>query len=357
MQPFPPTPEEELIRRANRLAISKKDGYLECSLCEGKRFLNLKYAYEHINCVRHKTKLCNAEWTEFTSDPENGVLGDPAAGVPHEIECRGDYWFSCRICKCGEFYSAGQAIAHTRGRSHQSMLSDWEGIVQLTKDELRHTTPLTTCTTTPSSLQSSDVTPQPPDFTTPKPKPVEAPCVVAKRANQLANDEVRHRTQRTTTMTTPSSCSSLIVTQQYPNYTTRKSKSVAAPHVVPNVANSVVVKLQGEWKCLICETSLRSIQELDTHVGGKRHATNMAHIEARGRDRWIGYPDSSHYNFWNIIKEHIPEYPSIFPVYQKLVPPSNHGPAMPHIQSNRISLVPSKEAPDLLSDPLYDYVL
>lgn len=123
-RPFPLTPDEDAVRIANRMTVSKSDGWLECTVCEGKRFWDLESAHNHINGERHKRHLMNAEWKEFTSNPDNGTFGNPELGIPPEIECRGDAWFKCTVCSLGgEFWDPKQVMLHVNGRNHKSRMN------------------------------------------------------------------------------------------------------------------------------------------------------------------------------------------------------------------------------------------
>ena len=50
---------------------------------------------------------------------------------------------------------------------------------------------------------------------------------------------------------------------------------------------------------------------MEIHLLGRRHASNLAHKDARGAERWSGQL-YGYYNFWNNVRELIPEYPSVF---------------------------------------------
>ena len=125
-------PDQEKLRIANRLVVSPTNGYIVCTLCD-KQFYSMEYAGDHIESKSHKAKLAKAQWVEFTSNPDNGVMGNPTLGVPPEIECRGDDWFSCRVCFGQTLWDTNSVQAHCRKPPHKAALASC-GVVCREKD-------------------------------------------------------------------------------------------------------------------------------------------------------------------------------------------------------------------------------
>lgn len=76
-------------------------------------------------------------------------------------------------------------------------------------------------------------------------------------------------------------------------------------------SSSAIVRLQGGYRCIICDVALTSQGQVEIHLLGKRHASNLAHKDARGPERWSGQL-YGYYNFWNNVRELIPGYPTMF---------------------------------------------
>ena len=72
------------------------------------------------------------------------------------------------------------------------------------------------------------------------------------------------------------------------------------------------VQLQDEWICLVCDIRVPCEEQMQSHLAGKRHATNHAYFMAKGCESWFGDPYSSRNNFWTAVKGLIPEYENLF---------------------------------------------
>ena len=77
------------------------------------------------------------------------------------------------------------------------------------------------------------------------------------------------------------------------------------------VSGSVVVKVLGEWKCLVCEVSASSAEQMDAHVSGERHAYSLATIKARS-------PEYLNHCVISSLKSLMPDYPAVFPAQSKV---------------------------------------
>lgn len=75
-------------------------------------------------------------------------------------------------------------------------------------------------------------------------------------------------------------------------------------------SESVTLRLQGGWTCLICDLTLSSVEQMNEHCSGIRHAHQIAYIQARGES----YRD---YVMWQALLPRIPVYPSKFPTVSK----------------------------------------
>lgn len=72
------------------------------------------------------------------------------------------------------------------------------------------------------------------------------------------------------------------------------------------VSASAIVRSGIDWKCLLCDVSLQSEDQMETHKLGQRHCHTVADIKARGSE----YHE---YIFWSSIRNLMPTYPSVFP--------------------------------------------
>lgn len=111
-----------------------------------------------------------------------------------------------------------------------------------------------------------------------------------------------------------------VVPASYPNRLARPHKLFDGKIIMASadigwsdfLEDGTVLAVRNEWRCLICDVLVPCVESMKTHVSGMRHAENLAHYLAKGRDSWFGDPTSSRNRFWNAVREHIPDYPSIF---------------------------------------------
>ena len=84
-------------------------------------------------------------------------------------------------------------------------------------------------------------------------------------------------------------------------------------------SEAFVAKVVNGYKCLVCSVVCGSEDQLSGHVAGKRHAQNLAFMEARGSQRWRGDPNYSGFNFWNTVSDLVPEYLCLYPSVDALL--------------------------------------
>ena len=84
-------------------------------------------------------------------------------------------------------------------------------------------------------------------------------------------------------------------------------------------AAALTTKVFDGYKCLVCGVTCCSELQLEGHVAGKRHAHNVAFLEARGSERWRGDPAYTSFNFWNTVSELTPVYPCWYPDVESLL--------------------------------------
>ncbi len=72
------------------------------------------------------------------------------------------------------------------------------------------------------------------------------------------------------------------------------------------VSASAIIRTREDIKCLLCNISLPSEDQMELHRLGQRHCYTVADIKARG-------PEYHEYIFWTSIRTLIPTYASVFP--------------------------------------------
>ena len=104
-------PEREAFRRANDLGYDPVSEYMVCKPCK-KKFYEIADMKTHLESEKHERCVHWAEWDRCQGDATLARCGDPARGIPAEIECRGEVWFKCTICNGADLWDEEQVRIH-----------------------------------------------------------------------------------------------------------------------------------------------------------------------------------------------------------------------------------------------------
>ena len=99
----------------------QRKGTFICLLCE-REIGDKTYVDQHIKSKKHLSNIWWNQFEEADRNPGSATMGDPAIGIPKEIECRGSCWFKCSVCDV-LMYNPDSVIQHCNGRRHMRNVS------------------------------------------------------------------------------------------------------------------------------------------------------------------------------------------------------------------------------------------